>query len=64
MDLAKFLASLLLFVFGVALTPQLTTTLETSSLSGNLGPLIHVFPMIFILLLAIGPIYFAIKEKD
>jgi hypothetical protein len=63
MELDKFLASLLLFVFTVFLFPDLYSSAQ--AYTGELVTLIHAFPIIFIAVTATIPIYYGLKEgKD
>jgi len=64
MDLARFLISCLLFVFAVCLFPTLNDTIINATLTDNIAPLIQSFPIIFITVTAIFPVYFAFKKDE
>jgi hypothetical protein len=61
-ELGKFLVSLVLFVFSIFLFPTLNET--ASGYVGELSVVVHVFPMMFIVVSAVFPIFFLMaKEK-
>ena len=60
MELGKFLISTLIFVFSIFLFPTLYS--EASAYTGELSLVIHAFPILFIVVIAVFPIFFLFKE--
>jgi hypothetical protein len=62
MEVGKFLVSLIVFVFSIFLFPTLNET--ATAYTGELSLIVHVFPMMFIVVSAVFPIFFLMaKEK-
>jgi hypothetical protein len=61
MDLGKFLVSALVFVFSVFLFPTLNEA--ASAYSGDLSLVVHAFPLLFIIVTAVFPIFFLFEEE-
>jgi hypothetical protein len=60
MELGKFLIATLVFVFGIFLFPTLNET--AMAYTGQLSLVVHVFPLLFIIVCAVFPIFFLLKE--
>jgi len=61
MELGKFLIATLVFVFSIFLFPTLNET--AMAYSGDLSIIIHAFPLLFIVVTAVFPIFFLFKES-
>jgi hypothetical protein len=61
MDLGKVLVSMLIFLFSVLFFPTLYYAAE--SYTGELAPLVHVFPVLFIVLVAVFPVFLLLMEE-
>jgi glucan phosphoethanolaminetransferase (alkaline phosphatase superfamily) len=64
MNAAKFLVSMLVFVFAIFLFQPLNEAVANMNQTaiGDLAPVVQNFPLIFILFVAFFPIYFGFKE--
>ena len=60
MELGKFLISALVFLFSIFLFPTLNET--ASGYTGELSLVIHAFPILFIVVVAVFPVFFLLKE--
>jgi hypothetical protein len=60
MELGKFLIASLVFLFSIFLFPTLNET--ATAYSGDLSIIIHVFPLLFIVVAAVFPVFFLLKE--
>jgi len=61
---AKIVISVLVFVFSVFAFPTLYSSAQAVNASLPLAPVIQAFPLIFIMLVAVFPIYFLIEERS
>jgi len=64
MEMAKFLASLLIFLFACFLFPSVTEAVSSlnETAVGNVSTLLQAMPIVMIVILAVFPIYYAFKE--
>jgi len=62
MDLEKFLISICVFIFSVFLFPTLTNQIGDASITSNIGTVIKVFPIIFLVVSAAFSIYYGLKD--
>ena len=60
MQLEKFLVSLLVFVFAAFLFPTLQTECSNAATT-DLAQVINLFPTIFIVIIAIFPVYYGLS---
>jgi uncharacterized membrane protein len=61
MEMGKILVSILVFLFSVFLFPTLNDA--AAAYTGDLATVVHAFPLLFILLVAVFPIFFLLKEE-
>jgi hypothetical protein len=61
MELGKFLIAILVFLFSIFLFPTLNET--ATAYTGDLSIIIHAFPLLFIVVSAVFPIFFLFKES-
>ena len=62
MDVGKLLVSTLVFLFSIFLFFPLNDAVTAMTYAGSLKPLLQVFPFIFIVITAVFPVYFLVKE--
>jgi len=55
------LVSILIFLFSVFLFPTLNDA--AAAYTGDLATVVHAFPLLFIVLAAVFPIFFLLKEE-
>lgn len=61
MDLDGFLVSSLLFLFSVFMFPEMETAVAAISAGEALKPILTAIPMVLLLVVAIFPVYYAVK---
>jgi len=61
---AKIVISLVVFVFSIFIFPTLYSSAQAVNATNPLAPVVQAFPMIFIMLVAVFPIYFLIEERS
>jgi hypothetical protein len=61
MELGKFLLSSLLFLFSAFMFPDMADAVDAVSASEALKPILTAIPPILLLVVAIIPIYYAVK---
>jgi len=59
-----FVVSLLVFAFVCMLTPTMTDAINAASLSEPTASFISVFPMIFLVVAALFPVFVIVKERE
>lgn len=60
MELGKFFIAAFVFVFSIFLFPTLNET--ATAYTGDLSLIVHVFPLLFIVVTAVFPIFLLLKD--
>lgn len=64
MKLGPFFASLIVFLFSVALFPELYAACQNVSGTGAIHQFLQWFPLIFVACLAVLPTYFGLAKEQ
>jgi formate-dependent nitrite reductase membrane component NrfD len=64
MKVGTIFVMLIIFVFAVFLFPTVYDECQNVNASLTMAPVIKVFPIIFLIVTVLVPIYFGLKERD
>jgi len=64
MKSTKILISLIVFIFAIFSFPSLNEAAQNVNTTSPLAPIVQNFPLIFIAITVIFPIYFIVREEN